>query len=212
MVVAVTSLLGCGMAVYFGFSLGQRLWDSHIAGLGAAIMVGTEWVLLWASTNPQAEVFFYPALLGSMNFWLAGWERLDNSRELEARHGAERCFLASALLAGFGNMFRYEMLYGSILLGIFLGLRFFVLARRACLRLAWYPLLGCFVLLAYPVAWMISSSIQLGSPFAFLTSHAKLVFDGNLFYDFSSPLARFLTYPKIMIQDHWPQLILPIFG
>ena len=57
----------------------------------------------WASKS-SGRGLFLSRPLGVDEFLACRFGRLDNSKELEARHGAERCFLASALLADRGHV------------------------------------------------------------------------------------------------------------
>ncbi|MBN1868183.1 hypothetical protein JW916_12935 [Candidatus Sumerlaeota bacterium] len=214
MVVAFTSLAGYGVAIYFTMSLARRLWNSTMAGLFAGLLVGTEEMILWGAINPQSEVFFFPAVLAAMDFWLAGWIASRNApaaTRLRAR--ADALFLLSAACVGFGNAFRYEMWYFGAALGLFLVYRFLRLLRSPDSRSrAWLPALGCLLIAAFPLAWMISSAVRLGSAFAFLENCAKSNVDTNLFYDLSSPWKAFLAYPTILWLDHWRFLALPAAG
>ncbi|MCB2156196.1 glycosyltransferase family 39 protein [bacterium] len=203
--VAATSIAGTLATTYFAYRLGTRLWKHPIAGVTSGLLAGTHWVVLWASVNPHAEVFFLPALLAGIERWVAGWQATDEPIR------AERRYLAAAAWFAFGTMFRFEMWYVGILFGCFLIFRI----GRALFRKdvpnanAWYPLVGCVLLMTYPACWMISSTVHLGSPLGFAKDATQMNTDTNMLYDFSTPWTRFVIYPKILVQDHWNFLVLP---
>lgn len=206
--VAVTSLSGVWATVFFAMLLARRIWGSPTAAMFAGLLVGSEWFLLWTTVNPYAEAFFFPAFLAGFWAWLAAWQHLQDGGG-EGNWPGEFLFLLTAACIGFGTMFRYEMWYAGILLGIFLGCRMvWLLIRPGRRRMAWIPLVGCLLLSGYPVAWMVSNWMGLGSPFAFLETTSRLNRETNLFYDFSSGWGVFLAYPRILIADHWPRLAL----
>lgn len=211
-VVTVTSLGGVWATVYFAMLLARRIWGSPTAAMFAGLLAGSEWILLWTTVNPYAEAFFLPALLAGFWAWLAAWQHLEDGGH-EGSWRGELFFLLAAACIGFGTMFRYEMWYAGIPLGVFLGSRMvWLLIRPGRRRMAWIPLVGCLLLAAYPVAWMVSSWLRLGSPFGFLHSMSRLNRETNLFYDFSSGWGLVLAYPRILIADHWPRLALCGFG
>ena len=84
-------------------------------------LVGSSWVLLWASTNPQAEVFAFPCLLAGLESFLAGQRaRGDGKSRMRVRR-SELLFLRAAAWMGVGVSLRYEMWYAGALLGLFLA-------------------------------------------------------------------------------------------
>lgn len=210
--VSISSLGGTLCVVFFSVLIGHELWHSWSAGVMAGILAATEWFVLWASANPFAEVVFYPALLAMFWLWIRAW-RVDVVASTRGPLHRELYFLAMAFSSAIGTMFRYEMWYAGILFGAFLVARLVYLVRHASSRRhAWIPLVGCMILAAYPVAWMISNWLQLGSPIAFLKTIGQLNRETNLFYDFSSPLKTLFIYPMILYQDHWPRLGLCCMG
>lgn len=211
-VVAFSSLLGTAAIVYFAASLARRVWGSTSAGFFAAAMVGSELIILWASCNPLAEVFSFPAFLAALDSWVAGWQAQANDDSISPRR-SELYFLRAAAWLAFGSMFRYEAWYPIMVLGVFLCWRCFCLLRRANDRhLAWIPLVGCLVMATYPLAWMISSNSVLGSPLAFLHNAIAGNLKTNILYDFSNRLAITFSYPIYLWLDHWPRLALPAGG
>lgn len=210
--VSLSSLVGTLCVVFFSVLIGRELWHSWSAGGMAGIFAATEWFVVWASANPFAEVVFYPALLAMFWLWICAW-RVDVVASPRGPLRRELYFLAMAFAGAIGTLFRYEMWYAGILFGAFLIVRFVYLVLQATSRRrAWIPLLGCMILAAYPVAWMISNWLQLGSPIAFLKTIGRLNRETNLFYDFSSPLKMLFIYPTILYQDHWPRLGLCCLG
>ncbi|CAN5252405.1 hypothetical protein BH09SUM1_BH09SUM1_16530 [soil metagenome] len=201
--VTATSTMGFLAMALSAFFLGKVLWRSNRAGFFAAVLTATHYVSFWIGTNPMAEVFALPAMLGGMALWVAFWDddRFDSvHRELK--------LLWAAALISFGCCFRYELWYLGIVLGAFMGFRMLFLVWRRQFDRAAVNAAGCATLLIFPLAWMISCKLALGSYIAFATTGTELNQATNLFYDLSSPLARFLLYPKSLFHDHW--FILPI--
>ena len=209
--VAVTSLAGSLLTVLGAALLAKRVWGSSGAGISAGVLVGGHWIMLWASANPLAEVFFFPAFLFAMERWLAAWqEPADNPESLARR---DRALFMAALLTGLGTMFRFEMWYAGVLLGVALSIRLaLMVVRGENARRAFGCFVACMLIAAYPLAWMVSSWVHLGSPLAFARDAAAMNEATNLFYETNNAWQRFLTYPDALWADHWMWLALPAGG
>ncbi len=209
--VSVTSLLGSLLTVLGAALLAKRVWASSGAGIAAGVLTAGHWIMLWASANPLAEVFFFPALLFAMERWLAAWQEPADTPESLARR--DKALFLAALLTGLGTMFRFEMWYAGVLLGIVLSIRLLrMIVKGESARRAFGCFVACAVIAAYPVAWMVSSWIYLGSPLAFARDAAAMNEATNLFYDTGSAWSKLLTYPEALWDDHWMWLSLPAGG
>ncbi|HUT23727.1 MAG TPA: hypothetical protein VM492_05245, partial [Sumerlaeia bacterium] len=144
---------------------------------------------------------------------VAGWGARAEDAPPGRLRRSELLFLRSAVWIGIGASLRYEMWYVGILLGIFLAARLvlFSLSSRHR-REAWVLALACLILAAFPAAWAVSCYRWHGSPVAFVRFATEGNAAGNLFYDLSSPMRRFLVYPMILWQDHWHRLGLAFVG
>jgi hypothetical protein len=204
LVVTVTSLAGIVLTTFLAARLAWCVSGSRPASLVVAVIVGTQWQMLWASATPMSEVFFLPAVLGTLAAWVQGWQ----SRGDPAR--ADRLFLQASAWCAAGTLFRYEGWYLAALVGAFLATRAATaFVRPEPSRTPWRPLAGAVLVAAFPCAWVASSRIHLGSWTGFLDQARAITFGGE---EQASLLAAFLKYPRILVEDHRAWLLLPLAG
>lgn len=204
--VAATSLLGTAALVFLTCHTVQRLGFSSTIALIVAVLLGANWMILWASVAAIAEVFFFPLLAGAVVCWL-------NHRHSETTEQRNRWLFGAAGLMGLATMFRYEAWMIGLPLGVYclVALLRGFFQKPTLRQLA--PLVAAPLVLAlYPCLHVASCWIDLGSPTAFLTGTEALNVSGNKFYDQTSVLAKFFVYPVSLWEDHWSLLPLPLFG
>ncbi len=210
-IVALTSLVGVALTIHFAARLAFRMWYSHAASVFAGLLVGSHWVVLWSASNPMAEIFFWPCLLAALESWLVGWK----ARTSEAHGSSDEHFLRASLWVAAGTVFRYEMWYVGLVLGIFLGIRavvFFMDRDPRDRQEALICLVSCAVIAAYPVAWLVSSQMQMGSPIAFLEAAAEQHRLTSPPADDATRFTQFFTYPTMLMGDNGTRLWLVAFG
>jgi len=204
--VAVTSFLGNAVLAMLLAMLAIALWPRRpAAGFFASALATSNVVILWGSFNAVAEVFSLPLLVLGILCLVMG----EGAGPDEDARCPDVWRFAAACAIGLGTMFRFELWFAGILLGGWLG----ALAVRAVVtKERWRAILlrvaGCAVLMAYPMAWMGSSWMTLGSPFRFASDASTMNMETNRAYDFSTGLAKLLVYPKSIWIDHgWSTLI-----
>lgn len=213
MIVVVTSLIGSLATVYFASILAKQMWHSSIAGLFAGILVGVDWIVLWMSVNPHAEVFFLPAFLAALYFFMEAWEIRRNAKHLDDIRRTEMLLLYSAAWVGFGTMFRYEMWYIGLLLGTYLVIRFVhSLFSESTRNLVWIRFIACILIAAYPVAWLLSSWLSFDSPIGFFSRANQVQLVPTFMIHAPTWLNAFVTYPIILWEDHGYRLGIPLSG
>lgn len=204
--VALAGLVGTAFLVFFTALTVQRLNQPPLVAGIVAILLGGNWMILWASVGTMAEVFFYPLLAAALGNWVLFWQSNSETNKTRQLFGTACCI-------GVATMFRYE----AWMIGIPLGIFTLVAATNSLIkngfgRHSFLQFFTPFVLAIYPCLHVISCWINLGSPLAFLTGTEALNVSTNQFFDHNNLLAKFFAYPVTLWQDHWYLLPLPLTG
>ncbi|MDX2176209.1 MAG: hypothetical protein SF028_07035 [Candidatus Sumerlaeia bacterium] len=206
---AVLSCAGFAALVAAAWWTAGKVWGAGPEQAVAAALAGCAPVVLWMSVNPWAEALAYPPLLAAYGCWAAF------RAEQEAPDGdwrRERWLAFGAALLAFGTTLRYEAWIAGLLLGPYLLWRGGWLARRGERRGAALLLASATLLAAYPLAWVVSSKLALGSFTAFAENSRRINFEQNYFYDYSTALSRLLVFPTTFAKDHGYLLPLAFAG
>jgi len=197
----VLSVIGIAATAAAATNLGALFTKSRIGAFVGGLFGSTHWILLWASTSATAEVFFWPAALIALNFWILSAQ----SNDTDEKHKKYRYLFFAALCIGFGNMFRFESWYIGIPFGIYLTIQLlfsFKTKSNADWKIKSLIAGSMLVLAAYPLSHMISAWVNLGSPIASFADNSKINSDMNIWYG-ESLISKFLAYPSILWDDHW---------
>jgi len=202
------NLLVSMASIYAMYLFGSRLFKNKNIGLAAAFIFATIPMHTWLSVMTMSDVFYLMFMGSSLGLFLDYINRFSKGNPERARK--------SALLMGFSVMGLTATRYEGWILAFCIALAFWIhwfAAKPYKKGLEGKLLFHVTLLMAvYPVLWMLSSWIDLGSPLGFFRNQARYNELGNAPFKSNAPIDKIMRYPRELYSNFGYLLPFSVLG